>query len=131
MGIAFSDAALYPQPAGEIVRATRKPRILALGVVPLKGAGHESASPWPRIAALKQYRPNDLAREGAWERSLYRLRAAHCLFDERVEAPLAEVANRYHVGIGVAGQKFHDVGTRFRASCVQLERDEVRKRHDS
>ena len=77
----------------------------------------------------------DLAREGLWERSFYRLRAASCFFDERVEAakppPLAEVANRSHVGIGVAGQKFHDVGTRFRASCVKLERDEVRKRHDS
>ena len=73
----------------------------------------------------------DLAREGLWERSFYRLRAASCFFDERVEAakppPLAEVANRCHVGIGVAGQKFHDVGTRFRASCVKLERDEVRK----
>ena len=62
------------------------------------------------------------------------LRAARSLFNERVEAGqppvLAEVAYGGHVGVGVAGEEFYDVRTRLRASGVELERNQVRQRHD-
>jgi hypothetical protein len=62
------------------------------------------------------------------------LRAAGGLFNERVEAGqppvLAEVAYGGHVGVGVAGEEFYDVRTRLRASGVELQRNQVRQRHD-
>ena len=62
--------------------------------------------------------------------STARLCPAQGLVDERIEAAepptAAKLANRVHVGIGIVGEEFHDVGTRLGAARVQLERDEVR-----
>jgi hypothetical protein len=62
------------------------------------------------------------------------LQAARGLFNERVEAgqppALAEGAYGGHVGVEVVGKEFYDVRTRFCSSGVELERNQVRQRHD-